>query len=56
MREMLAICRYCVVYCFLMDMEAGEFRRLLQPYHPRCRLGWTLDTDDLRTACSIHPP
>jgi len=23
-REMLAMCRYCVVYCFLMDVEAGN--------------------------------
>lgn len=55
-RKMLDMCRYCVAFTVSMDVEEGKFSRLLQPYHPHCSLGWTLDTDDLRIACSIHPP
>jgi len=51
-------CLPCAAIVFTVFDGCGsvEFRRLLQPYHPPCRLGWTLDTDDLRIACSIHPP
>jgi len=43
-REMLDMCRYCV-YCFGWMWKRGS-RQLVQPYSPRCRHGWTLDTDD----------